>query len=130
MLRKIGLLATALAFAGCATVATTVGFPAADANDDDMLNSAEFHEFFDDTDAFERFDDDDDGSLTRTEYNEAVDDTYETDAYFNGLDTDKNSKLNKHEFVGGWFNLFDADKNNMLSKAEFENAIASLEVEL
>jgi Ca2+-binding EF-hand superfamily protein len=129
MIRKVGLLAVAFAFAACSTVATTVGFPAADADDDDALSNAEFHEFFDDTDAFERFDDNDDGSLNRTEYNEAVDDAYEGDSYWTGLNGDNNDRLSREEFIGGWFKMFDADRNNMLTRSEFENAIESLSVE-
>ena len=130
MLRKFSVLAIAIALGGCATMATTVGFPAADADDDDSLSSAEFHEFFDDTDYFERIDDDDNGTLSRTEYNEAVDTEYEAETYWTGLNTDNNDQLTRDEFIGGWFKMFDTDKNGMLSENEFENAIESLEVEL
>ena len=130
MLRKFGALAAALTLAACATVASTVGFPAADADDDDLLSVAEFREFFDDTDAYERFDDNDDGMLSRTEYTEAVDSPYEADTYWHGLNIDHNDTLSRDEFIDGWFKMFDADKSNSLSRAEFENAIESLEVEL
>lgn len=130
MIKRLGILAMAVALGACSTVATTVGFPAADADDDDSLSSTEFHQFFDNIDLFERFDDDDNGTLSRTEYNEAVDDAYEADAYWNGLNTDNNDQLTREEFIGGWFKLFDADKNNLLSRSEFDNAIESLEPEL
>lgn len=127
---KATLLSFAVALSACATAATTVGFPAADADDNDALSPAEFNEFFDDTDAFEKFDDDDDGFLNRTEYNEAVDSPYEADSYFTPLDANQDAKLDRSEFIGGWFGMFDGDKNGALSKGEFENAIESLEVEL
>src|SRR5688572_9755150 len=123
MMRIIGTLAVSVAFAACSTVASTVGFPAADADDDDMVNRAEFNEFFDDTDLFERFDDDDNGNLNRTEYNEAVDDAYETDAYFRGLDRDNSNTLSRDEFIGVWFDMFDGDRSGTLTRGEFRNAI-------
>jgi len=130
MLRSTTALAHCLSFAACASLATTVGFPAADADDNDVLSQSEFNEFFDDTDGFERFDDDDNGSLSRTEYNEAVDATYETDAFFSGLDRDHNSSLSRSEFLTGWFGQFDANKNGSLSRSEFEASLEALSVEL
>lgn len=124
-------LVAALALtAGCSSAVSTVGFPAADANDDDMLNRAEFEEFWDDTDAWERFDDNDDNMLSRTEYNEAVDANYEPDGYFRGLDTNNSGNLSRDELVGGWFNMFDMNKNGMLDDDEFDNAIESLNFEI
>ena len=129
-MRTIYTLAIGLAVAGCATVATTVGFPAADADDDDVLSTQEFHKFFDDVDAYERFDDNDDEALSRGEYNEAVDDGYETDAHFKGFDTDGNGSLSRDEFINGWYGMFDTDKSATLTRGEFENAIEALEPEL
>ena len=129
-MRNVLTLAIGVTIAACASVATTVGFPAADADDDNMLSYAEFNEVFDDTDGYERYDDDDNGVLSRTEYNEAVDAQYETDAFFHGLDRNHNGTLTREEFVAGWFNMFDTDKNNYLRRAEFESAIRALEVEL
>jgi Ca2+-binding EF-hand superfamily protein len=77
-----------------------------------------------------RYDDDDDGNLSRTEYHEAVDDSYETDAYFKGLDQDANNQLSRQEFNDGWFRMFDADQNGTLSESEFRSAIGALSVEL
>jgi hypothetical protein len=130
MRRTLGTLAFSFLLAACGTVASTVGFPAADANDDDALTRTEFNEFWDETDAYERFDDNDDGNLSREEYNEAVDSEYEAEAYFRGFDTDNNMMLSREEFVGGWFRMFDVDKNGMHSKREFENSVKSLSVEL
>lgn len=131
MLRRLALLITCVATAACAsTVATTVGFPAADADDDDVLTTAEFHEFFDDTDAYERYDDNDDGNLTRQEYNEAVDEAYETDAYFKGLDASNDGSLTRAEFIDGWFRMFDANQDQRLSRGEFDSAVEALSVEL
>ena len=130
MNRIVTSLAISLSLAACSTVTSTVGFPAADANDDDMLNRAEFEEFWDDTDAFGRYDDNDDGMLSRMEYNEAVDSDYEGDAYFRGLDTNNNGNLSRDEMIGGWFNMFDLNKNGTLSDDEFDNAVGALSVEL
>ncbi|HSL70181.1 MAG TPA: hypothetical protein VK864_08050 [Longimicrobiales bacterium] len=128
---RIFTLVASFIVAGCATTAaTTIGFPAADADDDDLLTSAEFNEFWDDSDLYERFDDNDDGNLTRQEYNEAVEDGYETEAHFKGLDSNNNGMLDRSEFINGWFNMFDADKNSRLTRAEFENAVDALEPEL
>ena len=77
-MNRTAILAISIALAACASVATTVGFPAADADDDNVLSYSEFNEVFDDTDGYERYDDDDNGVLNRTEYNEAVDTQYET----------------------------------------------------
>jgi hypothetical protein len=113
MTRAMVILAGCLATAGCAsTVATTVGFPTADADNDDMLTTAEFREFIDDSNAFENYDDNDDGMLSRMEYNEAVESTYETDDYFRGFDTDSNGSLNETEFIEGWFKQFDKNKDD------------------
>ena len=131
MLRKsLAVLVTAGFAAACATTVATVGFPAADANDDNMLTRAEFTEFFDDTDAYERYDDNDDGNLSRMEYNEAVASRYEGDAYFRGLDRDSNGSLTRMEFIDGWFGMFDTDRSGNLSRSEFENALDGLELEL
>ena len=128
---RILQLATVSLFLGaCATVATTAGFPAADADDDDVLSAAEFQEAFDDLDAYERYDDDDDGNLSRTEYNEAVDDNYETDAYFKGLDKDANNQLTRQEFIDGWFRMFDSDQSSTLTESEFRSAIGALSLEV
>lgn len=131
MIRGFMAMLVCLATSACAgTVASTVGFPSADSDDDDVLTAAEFNEFFDDTDAYERYDDNDDGMLSRQEYNEAVDEAYESDAYFAGLDTDRSTTLTKAEFLDGWFKMFDGDRNGRLTRGEFENAIDALSVEL
>lgn len=130
-MRSVTALVSALALAACSTVATTIGFPAADADDNDALSQSEFHEFLtDDTKAYGNFDDNDDGMLNRTEYNEAVDDAYETDSFFRGLDRDSSGMLSQQEFIDGWFNIFDTDRNGTLTRREFEAAIDALEPEL
>jgi Ca2+-binding EF-hand superfamily protein len=129
-MRILKALAVTIFLGGCAAAAATAGFPAADADDDDVLSAAEFQEAFDDLDAYERYDDDDDGNLSRTEYNEAVDEKYETDAYFKGLDRDANSQLSRQEFIDGWFAMFDADQSKTLSEGEFRSAVDALSVEL
>ena len=131
MLRKLIGLAACIGMAACAsTAATTIGFPAADANDDDLMNLAEWNEFDGDSDLFTRYDDDDDGNLTRTEYNEAVDPTFESDAYFAGLDADRSGNLSRSEFIDGWFRMFDSDSSGTLTRGEFDNAVEALEFEL
>jgi Ca2+-binding EF-hand superfamily protein len=130
MIRTFATVTVALAIGACATVATTVGFPAADADDNDMISTTEFGEVWDDFDLFERFDDDDNNTVSRTEYNEAVDATYETDAYFRGLDRDRNGTLSRDEFVNGWFTMFDNDRNGSLNRNEFRSAMDALNFEL
>lgn len=129
-MQRIAFFMSCVSLVACATAAATVGFPAADADDNDLLSPAEFNEFFDDTNLFERFDDNDDHALSRAEYNEAVDSQYETDSHFNGLDRDASATLSRSEFVDGWFTMFDEDKNGSLTHAEFETAIGSLDPEL
>ena len=130
MFRTIATLTVALTIAACATVATTVGFPAADVDNNDMISSAEFGEVWDDLDLFERFDDDDNGNVNRTEYNEAVAATYEPDAYFRGLDRDRNGNLSRQEFVTGWFTMFDNDRSGSMNRSEFRSALDALTFEV
>src|ERR671925_36095 len=104
MIRTMATLTVALAFAACATVASTVGFPVAD--------------------------DDDNNTVSRTEYTEAVDAIYETDAYFRGLDRDRNGTLSRDEFINGWFTMFDTDRNGSLNRSEYRSAMDALNFEL
>ena len=128
MKRTIPALAVSLLLAACATAATTIGFPAADADDNESLTRKEFDEFWDDTNLFERFDDDDDRALSLKEFQEAVDSEYE--AHFTHFDINKNNSLSASEMTCGWYDLFDADKSGTLSRGEFEKSIAGLEVEI
>jgi Ca2+-binding EF-hand superfamily protein len=130
MIRTIATLTVALAIAACATVATTVGFPVADADNNEMISTAEFGEVWDDLDLFENFDDDDNGTVSRTEYNEAVAATYETDSYFRGLDRDRNGTLSRDEFINGWYTMFDNDRSGSLNRNEFRSAIDALNPEI
>jgi Ca2+-binding EF-hand superfamily protein len=130
MMRTFAALTVALAFGACATVVSTVGFPAADADDNDMISSTEFGEVWADFDLFENFDDDDNNTVSRTEYNEAVNTTYESDAYFRGLDRDRSGTLTRDEFVNGWFTMFDNDRNGTLNRNEFRSAMDALTFEL
>lgn len=127
MLRRLGALAVVLALGACATTASTVGFPSADADDDDLLSFAEFDQYFVDSGLFSEFDDNNDGMLNREEYNDSVHETYETDVYFNALDVDHNGMVSRSEFLDGWFKMFDMDRSNTLDSTEFANAIQSLE---
>ena len=128
--RSLTTFLTAVALAGCAATASTIGMPAADDNDDDVISRGEFAEAFDDLDAFERFDDNDDGHLSMNEYREAVDDEIEGDAYFNGFDRNNDDRLSRTEFLDGLFDTFDRDDNGTLNSAEFGAAVEALEVEL
>jgi Ca2+-binding EF-hand superfamily protein len=130
MIRTIATLTIALAIAACATVATTVGFPAADVDNNEMISSTEFGEVWDDLDVFENFDDDDNGSVSRIEYNEAVETIYESDAYFRGLDRDRNGSLTRDEFVNGWYTMFDNDRSGSHNRNEFRSAIDALNFEM
>ena len=130
MIRTFATLTVALALGACATVATTVGFPAADDDDNDMISTTEFGEVWADFDLFENFDDDDNNTVSRMEYNEAVDTQYETDAYFRGLDRDRNGSLTRDEFVNGWFTMFDNDRNGSHNRSEFRSAMDALNFEL
>ena len=129
-MRTVAALFSSVALAACATVASTVGFPSADADDNDVLSQSEFDEVFDDTRLYGNFDDNDDGMLSRMEYNEAVDDMYETDAFFTGFDRDRNGMLSRQEFVTGWFTAWDIDRSGSLDRREFTAAMNGLEPEL
>jgi len=76
---------------------------------------------------FGEFDDNNDGMLNREEYNDAVHESYETDVYFNALDSDYNGTISRSEFLDGWFKMFDTNRTNTLDQAEFDNALRSLE---
>lgn len=128
--RSLTSLLAAVALAGCAATAATIGMPAADANDDDVLSRGEFAEAFDDLDVFERYDDNDDGHLSMTEYREAVDDEIESDAYFHGFDRNNDHMLSRTEFLDGLFATFDRDGSGTLNSSEFGAAVEALEVEL
>ena len=130
MIRTIAMFTVAVALAACATVATTVGFPAADADDNDLISVSEFRNVWDDMDIFEKFDDDNNGNLNRTEYNTAVDNPYETDTYWRGFDKNRDNMLSRDEFIDGWFTMFDADRSGSHNRSEFRSAMESLEVEL
>jgi Ca2+-binding EF-hand superfamily protein len=130
MIRTMATLTVALAFAACATVASTVGFPVADDDDNNMISSTEFSEVWADFDLFENFDDDDNNTVSRTEYTEAVDAIYEIDAYFRGLDRDRNGTLSRDEFINGWFTMFDTDRNGSLNRSEYRSAMDALNFEL
>jgi Ca2+-binding EF-hand superfamily protein len=130
MIRTFATLAVALTLGACATVATTVGFPVADDDDNDMISNTEYSEVWDEFDLFENFDDDDNNTISRMEYNEAVEATYEGDAYFRGLDRDRNGTLSRDEFVNGWFQMFDNDRSGSLNRSEFRSAMDALTFEI
>ena len=104
MIRTFATLTVALALGACASAVNTVGFPVAD--------------------------DDDNNTVSRMEYNEAVDAPYETDAFFRGLDRDRNGTLTRDEFVNGWFTMFDTDRNGSHNRSEFRSAMDALNFEL
>ena len=130
MIRTFATLTVALALGACASAVATVGFPAADDDDNDMISTTEFGEVWADFDLFENFDDDDNNTVSRMEYNEAVDAPYETDAFFRGLDRDRNGSLTRDEFVNGWFTMFDTDRNGSHNRSEFRSAMDALNFEL
>lgn len=129
MRSPILFLAVAL-LTGCAAAVAELGYPSVDANDDGRVSNAEFAEFLDDVDAFDRYDDNDDGALSEAEYREAVDAEIEGGAYFRGFDRDRSGGLSEREFADGLFGIYDADRSGWLSEAEFEAAVSALAFEL
>lgn len=129
-MRHIELFAALALLAGCAAAVTELGYPRVDSNDDGRVSAAEFAEFLDDVDAFERYDDNDDDRLSQEEYREAVDAEIGTGEYFRGFDRDNSGWLSEREFADGLFGLYDADGSGWLDEQEFENAVAALAFEL
>ena len=127
MKNALTTLAVSLALAACSSATTTLGFPAADVNDDDAVSREEYLEFWNTTTAFAVYDVSGDGNLDRAEYGDAVDDAYDGDDFFIGLDRDMNHVLSQNEFVGGWYLMFDVDRNGVLSRDEYNAAINALD---
>ena len=128
-MRTFAALVTTLALSACASSGTTIGFPSADADDNDMLSQSEFDVVFEDTGFYGEFDVNDDGMLSRAEYNEAVDDAYATDEFFIGYDRDRSGSLSRQEFVNGWFFSWDSDRSGSLDSREYSAAIAALDTD-
>jgi len=128
MKNTIATLAISLALAACSgNSSPTVGFPAADVNDDDSVTPEEYLEFWKTTNRYADFDLDRDGSLNRFEYGEAVDDLYDGDEFFTGLDRNRDNLLSSEEFIKGWYMMFDVDGNKVLSRDEYNAAINALD---
>lgn len=129
-MRSSILFLTVALLGGCAAAVAEFGFPSVDANDDGRVSNAEFAEFIDDVDAFDRYDDNNDGSLSRAEYREAVDAAIRGDDYFRGFDRDRSNGLSQREFADGLFGIYDADRSGWLSEREFEAAVSALAFEI
>lgn len=129
-MRNTVLFATIVLLAGCAAAVTELGYPSVDADDDGQVSTAEFEEFLDDVDAFDRYDDNDDDVLSQEEYREAVDAEISGVDYFRGFDRDNTGGLSESEFADGLFGIYDADGSGGLSEDEFENAVEALAFEL
>jgi hypothetical protein len=128
MKKAIATLTLSLALAACSgNSSPTMGFPAADANDDDAVTPEEYLEFWKTTNRFADYDLDRDGGLNLHEYGEAVDDPYDGEEFFVGLDRNRDRLLSGEEFIKGWYMIFDVDRNGVLSRAEYDSAINALD---
>ncbi len=129
-MRNTVLFVTIALLTGCAAAVSELGYPSVDSNDDGRVSNAEFEEFLDDVDAFDRYDDNDDDALSQEEYREAVDAEISGGEYFRGFDRDNSRGLSEREFADGLFGIYDADGSGWLNEDEFENAVAALAFEL
>jgi hypothetical protein len=128
MKNALATLTLSLALAACSgNHTTTLGFPAADVDDDASITPQEYLQFWKTTNRYDDFDVDRNGTLNKNEYEEAVDDDYDGPEFFHGLDRNQDGMLTGEEFIKGWFLMFDVDRNNVLSRAEYDAAINALD---